>query len=211
MRLAIFLLAMVLLSSLVHAQSGVRRCIDSQGRPLFTDQPCAALDATAVTPADKNQPAPSTTAEAAVIATPPPVLCAASVDVLKQSVLDAFSARDPNRLAGLMVWDGAARQTVVAHIRALGALMRRPLLDIAEEGGVTTTTTVAPHDDLDDLPNLPALTQVGEPPLERGPNRSGEGHALIVQTAGDDGSGWPNETRFPIVRRSGCLWLRSGR
>ena len=32
---------------------------------------------------------------------------------------------------------------------------------------------------------------------------------LVLQMAGDDGSGDPRELRFDIVRHAGCLWLRN--
>lgn len=210
MRLVFFLL-LISLSLCAHAQDGVHRCVDADGRPLFTDQPCAALNATPAAVPD-TLPAPGVThAEPTLVVSPPPVLCAGSVGALKQSVLDAFGARDPNRLAGLMVWDGAGRQAVVASIRSLGALMRRPLLEVSEEGG-TPAPTPKPRDDLYDLDATPGVVNVGSPPLDRAEDRStGEAHALVVQTAGDDGSGYPRETRFPIVRRSGCLWLRPAR
>ncbi|TBR36934.1 MULTISPECIES: DUF4124 domain-containing protein [Dyella] len=206
MRLAFFLLLIVCVLR-VHAQDGVHRCVDADGRPLFTDQPCAALNATPVaTPEKAPPPGVSMTREPTLVVAPPPVLCAGSVGALKQSVLDAFGARDPNRLAGLMVWDGAGRQSVVANIRALGDLMKRPLLDISEEGAAPMPAPVKAHDDIYDLSTTPGVVNAGTPSLERSPE--GEARALVVRTAGDDGSGNPRESRFPIVRRSGCLWLR---
>ncbi|WNL46961.1 DUF4124 domain-containing protein [Dyella sp. BiH032] len=176
------------------AQAGVHRCIGQDGTPLFTDQPCAALQATPVQAPPKpgvpgsQQPATSL---------PPPILCAGTVAELRQSVADAFAARDPNRLAGLMLWGGYGRSAAVSDIRALGVLMQRPLLDFGEE----TAERPAPGTDPDAWP-IPGTEHADRPP----PTTE---HQLVLHTASDDASGAPRETRFAIVRRSGCLWLRS--
>ncbi|WP_229238360.1 hypothetical protein [Dyella amyloliquefaciens] len=107
---------------------------------------------------------------------------------MRQSVLDAFSTRDPNRLAGLMLWGGYGQQSVVADIRSLGGLMQRPLLGVGQA-----------DDDSADTPASSGSAPPAPPNDER---------QLVVRTAADDGSGQPRETRFDVVRRSGCLWLR---
>lgn len=177
------------------AQDGIHRCIGPDGNPLFTDQPCAVLQATPVTtpPAGAQPPqgdlAPTMTA-------PAPVSCATTVAELRQGMLQAFAARNPNRLAGLMLWNGYGRDAVVADIRALGSLMQRPLLDIGEAGDESGEP--AHTNDIDS----PGLTPAAPPATPAG---SGQ---LVVRTATDDGSGASHETRFDVVRRSGCLWLR---
>ena len=174
------------------AQAGVHRCIGANGTPVFTDQPCAALQATPVQapprPGTPSAPAPSL---------PPPILCATTAAELRQSVADAFAARDPNRLAGLMLWGGYGRSAAVSDIRALGALMQRPLLDMGED----TAERPAPGTDPDAWP-IPGTEHADRPP-------PATEHQLVLHTASDDASGEPRETRFTIVRRSGCLWLRS--
>jgi len=191
----LFFLACALLASLwllpapATAQEGVHRCIGADGTPLFTDQPCAALKATPVQAAPKTSSAPAPNAP--VPSAPPPILCATSVAELRQSVTDAFATRDPNRLAGLMLWEGAGRGAVVSDIRSLGALMKRPLLDFGAQN--------APEQAAASDPDAPPADHPAAPPE----------HQLVVHTASDDASGEPKETRFDIVRRSGCLWLRS--
>lgn len=182
-----FLLACWLPSAPASAQEGVHRCIGPDGTPLFTDQPCASLKATPVQAAPRTSTAPAPNAPPP--SAPPPILCAATVAELRQSVTDAFATRDPNRLAGLMLWEGAGRNAVVSDIRTLSALMKRPLLDFGEQ-----STDQASGD-----PDAPPAERPAAPP----------DHQLVVHTAADDGSGTPRETRFDIVRRSGCLWLRT--
>lgn len=194
MRTWLILLLFLLPLCAMAQEGGIHRCIGSDGNPLFTDQPCAALQATPVNtlPATPKQPGPLDVATA----TPPPVSCATSVADLRQGMTDAFAARDPNRLAGLMIWNGYGRDAVVANIRSLGTLMQRPLLDIGTAG--TNDDPPAPSIDNGDA--------TGPSPTSRPASDSDE---LIVHTASGDGSGIPRETRFTVVRRSGCLWLRA--
>lgn len=164
------------------AQTAIHRCVGANGGPVFTDQPCAALQAVPVTaqhaPTDKSE-RPST----------PAVLCAADADQLRRAVIDAFADADANRLAGLMLWRGTGDAAAVADIRDLAQAMRAPLLDIAmePEAGIAATTA-------------PGLSSALARPA---------GEVLVVRTAGRDGSGQPYRLRFTVVRRFGCLWLRS--
>lgn len=191
MRVWLILLIFLLPLCAMAQEGGIHRCIGSDGNPLFTDQPCAALQATPVNtpPATPKPQGPLDIATA----TPPPVSCATSVTDLRQGMTDAFAARDPNRLAGLMIWNGYGRDAVVANIRSLGTLMQRPLLDIGTAGAS------------DDPPAADNGDATGPSPTSRPATDSDE---LIVHTASGDGSGIPRETRFTVVRRSGCLWLR---
>jgi hypothetical protein len=193
----IALLCLVLLARAVPvmAQTDIHHCIGANGGAVFTDQPCAALQATPVnSAASPDAAAPSTT--------PPPILCAASLGQLRQSVINAFANRDANRMAGLMLWDGYGRGAVVADIRSLSQLMKAPLLDINTSG--------EPADEDDNQPVGPtpgrdvdpfaADTPPGQPPLR---------DQLVLHMAGDAGSESPRERRFNVVRSAGCLWLRS--
>ncbi len=169
------------------AQTTIHRCIGANGNAVFTDQPCAALQATPVSPS-----APS--AQATPLVSPPPILCATSPGELRRSVIDAFASRDANRLAGLMLWAGYGRGAAIADIRSLAELMKQPLLDADLPDG----TAPAQAEDID----APLIkdTPAAVPPA---------GDRLVLHTAGNDGSGSPRELRFDIVRQAGCLWLRS--
>ena len=195
---ACLILLLFLLPLCAMAQDGIHRCIGPDGNPLFTDQPCAALQATPVNPppsASSAAPMAQGSLNAAST-TAPAITCATSVGQLRQSMVDAFATRDPNRLAGLMIWNGYGRNAVVADIRSLGLLMQRPLLDISAPGDGESPPSGAGQGTgaSDDRPASP---------------QGGESDQLIVRTAADDGSGAPRESRFSIVRRSGCLWLRA--
>ncbi len=169
------------------AQAPIHRCIGANGDAVFTDQPCAALQATPAAPAAK----PGNMAPPA--ATPPPILCAASRHELRQSVIAAFASRDPNRLAGLMLWNGYGRGTAVANIHSLAELMKQPLLDVDIPGAAAPAPAASASDPFaSDRPSVPS------PADDR----------LVLHTAGNDGSGDSRQLRFDIVRQAGCLWLR---
>jgi len=169
------------------AQSPIHRCIGANGGAVFTDQPCAALQASPVSP--NASPAPTVARSA-----PPPVLCAASPEHLRQGVIDAFASRDANRLAGLMLWEGYGRAAVIADIRSLAELMKQPLLDVALPGG--------------DAPATAASTGMA-PSADSAPAAPSSTGQLVLHVGGNDGSGTLRELRFDLVRQAGCLWLRS--
>lgn len=190
------LLCLILLAwaAPVAAQNPIHRCIGANGNPLFTDQPCAALQATSVAP-------PTAASVGPTPAGPAPVLCAANPGELRQSVIDAFASRDANRLAGLMLWSSYGRGAAIADIRSLGALMKQPLLDLSPASdpasGSSGPPAPAPASSTDPLDPNPPVT------------RPAAGNQLVLHTAGNDGSGAPHELRFDIVHRAGCLWLRN--
>jgi hypothetical protein len=183
----VLLLIVLLWSASAMAQDGIHRCVGPDGNPVFTDQPCAALHATPVTTPSEPSPNP----QASSVIEPPPVLCASSVAELRQSVLDAFASRNPNRLAGLMLWGGYGHEAVVADIRSMTALMRQTLLDVGED----SSDPAAASSSLGDTGAAPPRAPVNP--------------RIVVRTVADDGSGNARETHFNVVRRSGCLWLRN--
>ncbi|MGS1122903.1 DUF4124 domain-containing protein [Rhodanobacter sp. UC4436_H3] len=182
---ALLSLALLACTAPAAAQTPIHRCIGANGGAVFTDQPCAALRATPLNPATPTDtPAPSG---------PPPVLCAANIEELRQSVIDAFARRDSVRMGGLILWDGYGRGAAIADIRALTALMEQPLLQV---------DLPAPAASAAALPdNWPPLAGDPAPAATAAPDQ------LVLHTAGADGAG--STWRFDIVRRAGCLWLRN--
>jgi hypothetical protein len=178
-------LILAVCSARADAQTAIHRCIGADGNPVFTDQPCAALDATPVkrtAPRHDEDPTAST----------PAVLCAANTAELKRAVIDAFATGDANRMAGLMLWRGYGRKAVVADIRALKRAMREPLLDFGPEPPAEPT----------------AGSAFVVPGAAAEPLPSARDDILVLHTAGNDGGAQPHAMRFEVVRRSGCLWLR---
>ena len=177
---SLFLWLLLIVSVPLHAQDVIHHCIGSDGHPVFTDRPCAALNAAPAV----SVPAPATNAPGVSgLHEPPPVLCAATMGVLRQSVVEAFATRDPNRLAALMLWGGYGKQSATTQIQELGQLMKRPLIGVGGDE------------------DSPVDTDGGDTPPARE-------DALVIKTASNDGSGSAHQTRFAITRQSGCLWLR---
>ncbi|HEX8776852.1 MAG TPA: DUF4124 domain-containing protein [Rhodanobacter sp.] len=160
-----------------RAQNPIHHCVDAHGNPLFTDQPCASQQASPV-----QAVAPGTGVSSPGL--PVPLQrCAGTAAELRQRVIDAFAARDPNQLAGLMLWHGYGHVSAVGDLRALGRLVQQPLLEI--------------HfgDDPGDGPA--AEGSAATPPAAAGDDE------LRLRTGDDD-------ARFAVSRQAGCLWLRYG-
>jgi hypothetical protein len=164
------------------AQAVIHRCVGANGDPVFTDGRCSDMQATSTQPAARVQPG----GPAAAPGAPLPIVCAANFAQLTQAVTDAFAMDDANRVAGLMLWSGEGHGAAVADISALHALMQRPLVDIGP-------------------PSSGSPASADSSGVTAAPGDSSE---LVVRTAAGDGSGLPHETRFPVVRQAGCLWLR---
>ncbi|HTC25979.1 DUF4124 domain-containing protein [Dyella sp.] len=194
--LAIFLLLLLPLG-MARAQSDIHRCVGANGGVIFTDRECSDLNASPAVPA----PTPSASASEAPtgIAQPPPVLCASDMTQLKQAVVDAFAERNPNRLAGLMLWEGAGRDAVVANIRQFTRMMAHPLVGVRAS---EYTSTAPPSASASAGADLSELSMAATP----SPSPS-QGESLSVETESDDGSGTTQETHFGVVRHDGCLWL----
>lgn len=137
---ALVLLALCFLALPAWAQTAIHRCVAADGRPVFSDQPCASLGATSVTP-----PAVSGAAADADGATGGPsasVLCAKDLAELRQGIAQAFATRSANRIGGLILWSGSS-QGAVDGIRAIEALVRQPLVSLEgnEAGGIDAVTS----------------------------------------------------------------------
>lgn len=190
MRLPFLLLLLFLPVAAARAQGDIHRCVGANGIPVFTDRVCSDVNAAPMLP-----PAPASSAPIPLgAATPPPVLCAADIAHLKQAVVDAFGDRNPNRLAGLMLWEGDGQQAVVANIRLFSQLMAHPLIGVTVSGD--------PDSDADSgAPAEPSTTASSD-------NAPAHGEVLLVQTESNDDSASTAQTRFDVIHHSGCLWLR---
>lgn len=178
-----FALLVAALPVMALAQTAIHRCIGASGNPVFTDQPCATMQASPV----RASPSPEDAPPAA-----PPMLCAATRDDLRQGVVDAFAQQDANRLAGLMLWNGYGRGAAIADIQALANLVRQPLLGIEFPGDPTpANSTGAPHPDA-------AVPATATPAAS----------TLVLDVADRTGSG-SRQWHFDLVHRAGCLWLRN--
>ena len=198
--LALLFLAFSLATGPAVAQAAIQRCIGPGGNPVFTDQPCWSLNAAPLVRA----PQPMRSAADAP-APPPAVTCAADVAALKGAVIAAFADHDANRMAGLMLWGGYGHGAVVADIQALQRIMREPLLDLGPAG--QSATDHATSDDVHTAESEPFGAAVSAASSTAGAPATN--NTLVLHTSASDGRGQLRELRFTVVRRSGCVWLRS--
>lgn len=198
-----FCLILLLHSLPANAQTEIHHCIGANGGAVFTDQPCAALQATPAqrAPAAAGASLPTTTQ-------PPLVLCASSLSQLRQSVIDAFAGRDPNRMAGLMLWGGYGHGAATADIRSLAAAMKQPLVGVDLPAAGDADSASAPVSPTAALPDPGSIERGTNEPAAT-PDPPPAANQLILHTAGVDGSGNSHDLRFDIVRQAGCLWLRN--
>lgn len=193
MRAVVLLLLLLFLSvSTAHAQGDIHHCIGANGIPVFTDRVCSDVNATPVLPA----PAASAQAPAEPAQPPAAVLCATDLKQLKQAIVDAFAAHNPNRLAGLTLWNGDGKATVVTDIEFFSRLMSHPLLGVK----IGSPSSSDSDDDSTAASELSLSASPSSIPVHD--------ETLTVQTESDDGSGTAQETHFGVVHRSGCLWLQ---
>jgi hypothetical protein len=197
MRLLAILLLLLLPFGMARAQSDIHRCVGANGGVIFTDRACSDLNASPAVPAPTVSAGVSEAPTS--IAQPPPVLCASDMTQLKQAVVDAFADRNPNRLAGLMLWEGSGREAVVANIRAFTHMMAHPLIGVR----ASEYTSTAPPSPATSTGTDPSVLSMSANPSPSPP----QGESLAVETESDDGSGATQETHFGVVRHDGCLWL----
>jgi hypothetical protein len=178
-----FALLVAALPVIAPAQTAIHRCIGASGNPVFTDQPCATMQASPVRASPGPEGAPPAT---------PPMLCAASRDDLRQGVIEAFAQQDANRLAGLMLWNGYGRGAATADIQALANLVRQPLLGI-------------------EFPGDPAsANNTGTPyPDAAAPPAAAPAASTLVLDVADRTGADARQWHFDLVHRAGCLWLRN--
>lgn len=138
---AILLLALVFLVLPASAQTAIHRCVAADGRPVFSDQPCASVGAASIAP-----PAVAGSVSSVGAATDGPstgLLCAKDLADLRQGIAQAFATRSANRIGGLILWNGAS-QGAVDGIRGIEALIRQPLVSLegSEASGIDAVTSV---------------------------------------------------------------------
>ncbi|HEX7112016.1 MAG TPA: DUF4124 domain-containing protein [Mizugakiibacter sp.] len=155
----------------------VYHCIGANGEPVFSGQPCSAL----------QLPSSSTSAATpeAPVAPQAHGFCAADAEELRARATAAINAHDANRLAALFLWEGMDGAAALARLRELAAVVDGPVLGLQLEGAAPASngSTAAPP--------------------------TGGTAALLIRRASDPwNAASPEETRYPLVQRDGCWWLR---
>lgn len=174
------LLALAAFAHAAHAQSQpVFRCIGAHGEPVFSGQPCGT-------------PAAAVSNDAPAQAGGSSGICAASPQALRQSIADAFTRRDVNRLAGLILWHGMDQSSAHSAMRSLAEWLKQPL------AGITSAYAAGPPPD----DGAASATTTGQPASAASvatPAPSG----FEISTGGGDGS----RRDFGVVQSCGCWWL----
>lgn len=119
---ALLLLLSALVAPAAQAER-VHRCVDAEGRAVYSDQPCETQQAL-----PRAAPGDAAVAEFAGGFTAPD--CARTPAALRAGVRDALAAGDANRLAGYYHWPGTSTRGGRQVMDELEALAARPLLGI---------------------------------------------------------------------------------
>ncbi|HEX4854691.1 DUF4124 domain-containing protein [Arenimonas sp.] len=217
------LLVLLALPSPAAAQ-GVQRCTDARGNTVFTDRPCASVDAV-----PKGVPGPAPGAYAPGFA---PRGCARSADALLQGVRTALESRDVNRLASYYHWAGTGNRGALQVMDELEAIANRPLVAVAlaypapatptdpqmafgpEPPAPAAATAPSPasgsRSAADAAPQAPAdAASEPDPAPGLAPGTAPGPRPVgldVEQMAGDTDAG-SRSTRFRLQRHVGCWWL----
>ncbi|UHQ19786.1 hypothetical protein LVB87_01035 [Lysobacter sp. KIS68-7] len=171
------------------ASAQVRKCVMPDGKPLYTDQKCEALGATAF-------PSPPASARAAAAGNVNTGLyragCSRTLQDLAFEIRTAIESQDPNRLSGVYDWAGMSDAAANAVMDRLDAITHRPLLDLSPISDSTAEeTTVVPPGGSDDVPR----TTARRPPVG----------LRLEQTQGNGIT--PSRTTLGLRRKYGCWWI----
>lgn len=177
----------LLLGCAPDAFAQVHKCVMPDGKPLYTDQACAALGASERPP----EPTPGgVKAPGAAGAGFYRSGCSRTLQDLVFEIRTAIDAGDANRLSSLYHWVGASDASANAVMDRLDAIVQRPLLDITPiSDSVAADTTVLAMPD--DVPR----TTARRPPVG----------LRLAQTTGNGIT--PSSTNLGLRRHFGCWWI----
>ena len=164
---------------LARAQQPVYRCIGAHGEPVFSGQPCGT-------------PAPPPGQSASVQAERFRGACAASPQELRQAIAAAFTTRDVNRLAGMILWRGMDQASSRTVLHGLAAWLKQPLAGIA----------------IDYANEAPFAAAAPEPGASAGVPAGASSVASQQPVGVEVSTGGDGSTRaFGVTEFGGCWWL----
>lgn len=182
----------------------VRRCVDAQGRAVYTDQPCETQQAV-------PRAAPGEAALAGAVGGFTAPDCARTPAALRDGVRDALAAGDANRLAGYYHWPGTSTRGGRHLMDTLEAIAARPLV------GIDWWPPREAPDGADPLPGPSGTPSAARPtpapaaprmtPGEDAPPPPGPWPALRIEQSGGVGDPGAHRTDFRLVRHAGCWWI----
>lgn len=191
---ALLLLSLLAHAGSVHAQNTIHHCVGDNGTPMFTDQPCSSLGATAVAAVAADHTASGISFALAG--------CPANIQQLKSRISQAFAAHDANALAGLMLWHGYGRASVHVYLRRLRALVDEPLMGIDDGSPPPVPESSIPAFDGMDMDADASSYPAAQPsmPVSRAPD-------TLILHLGGVGDGASHNPGFGVRVVANCFWL----
>lgn len=196
------IVAVVLLAALAmpvsHAQSGIRRCVSSDGQLIFTDRACGDVQAVESIAPDN---APGTgVARVAIVRS-----CARKPEDLLFEVRSALEAQDVNRLASSYLWTGMGTREGYSLLNRLSTFSARPLVDVQLISSVPEFDSTAPEFLPPDNSAAQSLAEDMPAPPEPPPR---EPDLIRIDQMHSDKDAASETSYFRIVPAAGCLWIR---
>lgn len=189
------LLLLLLIAAWPRAASAqaVYRCVDAQGRSVFSDQPCHAQDAR---PREAPRPRPEASASGFASGTGSTVDgCARTPERLLEGVRGALEAGDVNRLATHYHWAGTSARAGRMLMDELEAIAARRLVALELRFPAVAPPVPEPPLPVDDGA-APAATPAPAPPT-----------GLHVEQQAGPGDPGARTVDFRLVRHAGCWWV----
>ena len=125
--LAMLAAAAAWLPARAAAQATIHRCVDADGRTVYTDRRCSELGAV--------ERLPALTGDAGYGVAVPTRLyhggCPRTLGALVHEIGAAVLANDVNRLSSVYDWTGVGKRSASRILDRLEAMVARPLVDIA--------------------------------------------------------------------------------
>lgn len=168
------------------AAAQVHRCVQPDGRVIYTDRPCA--DFGAIERAAQHGSGNDRRNRVYHGG------CARSLQDLSFEMSMAIDTHDVNRLASVYHWVGMSTGSATAVMRRLNALVHRPLVNIMPVLSAPRPVRRNSHSQRGDL----------QTDVDRGRPRVSA--LRVVQTL-DDGH-TPSRAVFDLHQYFGCLWIR---
>lgn len=210
MRATVLVLAVLAFPGAAGASDVIRRCQAADGTTVYTDKPCAELDARPLAAPEPIAPrtegagagsrierrAPGSTMDrggAVSLGGTTRDDCIRRTDTLLFEIRAAIESRNVNRLAGVYDWAGKDSGAAGAILERLGRLADRPLATVefrypeADYFAEPTTLSTVP---------APATVPVSERPV---------GVRIVQQAPGDLAPVFEADLR--LVRNAGCWWV----
>ena len=183
--------------ALLSGSGGLRRCIGSDGVPIFSDRRCEDLQAT------ESVAAPEVAVRAGVALRVRS--CARNQDDLLFGVRAALENHDANRLAEFYHWSGMGNAEGYRLMQRLSTFSDRPLVDVQL---LSNSTPIAQDaywspDDPETISFDDSGNPVPPPPRVHHPAR-----LLRVDQMRGNNEAASEVTYFHLLSNAGCWWLR---